>query len=79
VVTSGSGYRALLSEAVIDVKAGHIVSEKPVEVSTATMTINANRLEVLENGDLMRFERGVVAVMVPENAAPVSSAEARRR
>jgi hypothetical protein len=43
------------------------------------MTINANRLEVLENGDLMRFERGVVAVMVPENAAPVSSVEARRR
>jgi lipopolysaccharide export system protein LptC len=79
VVTSGSGYRALLSEALIDVKAGHIISEKPVEVTTATMTVNANRLEVLENGDLMRFERGVVVLMVPESAAPVSSAEARRR
>jgi lipopolysaccharide export system protein LptC len=79
VVTSGNGYRALLSEAVLDVKAGHIVSEKAVEVTTATMSINANRLEVIEGGDLMRFERGVTVVLVPESAAPLSSVEPRKR
>jgi lipopolysaccharide export system protein LptC len=77
VVTSASGYRALLSEAVVDVKAGKIVSEKPVQVKTAAWTINANRMEVTESGDLMRFERGVTVVLTPESTA--SAAGTRRR
>jgi lipopolysaccharide export system protein LptC len=64
VVTSSSGYQAFLDEAVLDVKAGKIVSDKPVEVKTATWTINANRMEVAESGDLMRFERGVSVVLL---------------
>ena len=79
VVTSSNGSRALLSEAVLDAKAGKIVSEKSVEVTTTTMSVNANRMEVLENGDLMRFERGVTVLIVPESSASVSSAEARKR
>jgi lipopolysaccharide export system protein LptC len=63
VVTSTSGYQAFLDEAVLDVRAGKIVSEKPVEVKTASWTINANRMEVAESGDLMRFERGVSVVL----------------
>jgi hypothetical protein len=46
VVTSSSGYQAFLNEAVLDVRAGKITSDKPVEVKTATWTINANRMEV---------------------------------
>ncbi len=48
VVTSTNGYEALLSEAVLDIRAGKIVSEKPVEVKTSTWNINANRLEVAD-------------------------------
>jgi len=59
VVTSSSGYQAFLNEAVVDVPGSKITSEKPVEVKTATWTINANRMEVADSGDLMRFERGV--------------------
>ena len=66
MVTSSSGYQAFLSEAVIDVRAGKIVSEKPVEVKTATWTINANRMEVAESGDLMRFDRGVSVTLMLE-------------
>jgi hypothetical protein len=55
------------------------VSEKSVEVTTTTMNVNANRMEVLENGDLMRFERGVTVLIVPESSSAVSSAEARKR
>jgi lipopolysaccharide export system protein LptC len=79
VVTSSNGSRALLSEAVLDVKASRIVSEQSVEVTTSTMTIDSNRLEVVEGGDIMRFERGVTVVIVPENSAMTSSAETRRR
>lgn len=64
VVTSTSGYQAFLNEAVLDVRAGKIVSDKPVEVKTATWTINANRMEVAESGDLMRFERGVSVTLL---------------
>jgi lipopolysaccharide export system protein LptC len=64
VVTSTSGYQAFLNEAVLDVRAGKIVSEKPVEVKTASWTINANRMEVTESGDLMRFERGVSVTLL---------------
>jgi lipopolysaccharide export system protein LptC len=64
VVTSSSGYQAFLNEAVIEVKAGRVVSDKPVEVKTATWTINANRMEVADSGDLMRFERGVSVIML---------------
>jgi hypothetical protein len=46
-------------------------------VKTATWTINSNRLEVTESGDVMRFERGVTVVMTPESTA--SATEARRR
>ncbi len=68
VVTSSSGYQAFLSEAVVDVRGGKIVSEKPVEVKTATWTINANRMEVAESGDLTRFERGVSVTLVMDSA-----------
>jgi lipopolysaccharide export system protein LptC len=77
VVTSSSGYRALLSEAVIDVKGGTIVSEQPVHVTSAAWTVDANRMEIGESGDLMRFERGVSVVLKPQQPAPTAEARSR--
>jgi lipopolysaccharide export system protein LptC len=68
VVTSTNGYEAVLSEAVLDIRAGKIVSEKPVFVKTSTLNINANRMEVTDGGDVMRFERGVTVLLLPEAA-----------
>jgi hypothetical protein len=31
-------------------------------------TVNANRLEVLDSGEVIRFERGVVMVLTPQDA-----------
>ena len=78
VVTSSSGYQAFLNEAVIDVRAGKIVSEKPVEVNTATWTINANGMEVGESGDLMRFDRGVFVTLMLEGKGPVITSDGRK-
>ena len=61
---SAYGYQAFLNEAVVDIPGSKITSEKPVEVKTATWTINANRMEVADSGDLMRFERGVFVTPV---------------
>src|SRR5262249_26019074 len=70
VVTSSSGYQAFLNEAVVDVRGSKITSEKPVEVKTATWTINANRMEVADSGDLMRFERGGFVTLIMDNTGP---------
>ena len=79
VVTSSSGYKALLNEAVIEVRAGKVVSDKPVEVKTATWTINANGMEVAESGDVMRFDRGVFVTMMLEGGAkPVVTSDGRK-
>ena len=64
VVTSSSGYEAFLNEAVVDVRASRIVSDKPVEVKTATWSISANHMEVTESGDLIRFGRGVFVTLL---------------
>lgn len=57
VFTSSSGYEGLLTEAVVDMHSGHIVSDKPVEVKLSNGLLKANRLEV--EGDLIRFDGGV--------------------
>ncbi len=63
VVKSSSGFEVYLSEAVVDVHTSNVVSEKPVQVRMQQGTINANRMEVLNSGDTIRFGGGVTMVM----------------
>jgi lipopolysaccharide export system protein LptC len=63
VVTSSSGFEVYLSEAVVDVHSSNMVSEKPVQVRMQQGTINANRMEVIDSGDTIRFGGGVTMVM----------------
>jgi lipopolysaccharide export system protein LptC len=65
-VNSASGLQAMLSEAVLDTRAGKITSEKPVVIQTPTVNVNANRMEVSDNGEVMRFEQGVVVLLLPK-------------
>lgn len=63
-LSSSAGYSGRLSEAVVDVSKGNIVSEHPVEVNLLNGTLNANRLEVVDNGALIRFDGGVSMNMI---------------
>jgi lipopolysaccharide export system protein LptC len=63
VAKSSSGFEVYLSEAVVDVHTSNIVSEKPVQVRMQQGTINANRMEVADSGDTIRFGGGVTMVM----------------
>lgn len=67
IEVNSANYQARLSEAVINVRTSHIVSEKPVEVSMPQGTVHANRLEVLNSGEVIRFERGVTMELTPES------------
>ena len=46
---------------------------------TDAYTVNANRMEIADSGDLMRFERGVTVILTPEDTAPRASGEGRKR
>src|SRR6185295_3992978 len=60
VITSAQGYKALLREAAIAMKKGNVVSDQPVTITLPNGMLTANRLEVFDSGDLIRFDRGVV-------------------
>jgi lipopolysaccharide export system protein LptC len=66
VLTSTSGYEIHLTQAVIDVKNGNIVSDQPVEVKMQQGTLQANRLEVSKSGEVIRFDGGVIMNLSPE-------------
>ena len=69
VMMSSTGYEGRLSEATVNVSTGNIVSESPVEVKLINGLLNANKLEVLESGDLVRFGGGVEMTLNPESQA----------
>jgi len=79
VVTSTSGYQAFLNEAVVDVRASKIVSDKPVEVKTATFNISANHMEVSEAGDLIRFGRGVFVTLLLDSTTSGAGVGTRKK
>jgi lipopolysaccharide export system protein LptC len=58
-LSSSAGYSGRLSNAVVDVRKGDVVTDHPVEVTLLNGTLNANRLEVVNNGELLRFDGGV--------------------
>ena len=75
LLSSSTGYEGRLSEATVDVRKGHVLSEHPVEVKMLQGTLNANRLEIVNSGELVRFgrRRGHDA-----DAQPAGRAGARR-
>ena len=70
ILHSSSGYEGHLSEATVNVATGNIVSESPVEVKLQNGWLNANRLEVKENGDLIQFGGGIELTLTPDQAQP---------
>lgn len=70
VITSTSGYEGRLSEATVHTSTGHIVSEKPVTIKLPNGFLNANRLEVRDNGAFIKFGGGVQMTISPEQLRP---------
>jgi lipopolysaccharide export system protein LptC len=72
-LNSSTGYQGRLSEALIDIRKGNVVSEHPVELKMLQGTLNANRLEILDSGDLVRFHGGVIMDMTLNQSPPAKS------
>ena len=79
VMTSSTGNEGRTSEATVNVSTGDVVSESPVGVKLTNGWLDANRLEVLKNGDLIRFGGGVEMTINPEPQLPPEAEYTRRR
>lgn len=60
VVKTSTGSEMHLEEATIDTGNGEIISNKPVAVFTDQGTLNADRLEVHNSGEIIHFIGGVI-------------------
>jgi lipopolysaccharide export system protein LptC len=78
VLTSSNGYEGHLSEATVNVATGYILSESPVEVKLLDGWLTSNRLEVMENGDLIRFGGGVELILTPDKSTSTSTGSVAR-
>jgi lipopolysaccharide export system protein LptC len=73
MVVSSTGYKAWLSDATIDVRTSNLVTDQPVEVQMLQGTLNAQRLEIKEAGELLLFDGGVrmnLKLNTPARAVP---------
>ena len=68
LLSSSTGYEAKLTQAEIDTKSGNIASQNPIEVKLLNGTLNANRLNVDDKGDIVRFDGGVSMVLILDGA-----------
>jgi lipopolysaccharide export system protein LptC len=71
-INSTSGYEGRLSEATVHISSGNIVSESPVEVKLPNGVLTANRLEVRDNGAVIKFSGGVEMNLKPEQMRPAA-------
>ena len=69
---SSSGYEARLSQAVVDMRTSHVVSEKPVWVNMLDGILNAKRMEILDNGDVIRFGQVSMTLQSRKDVAKAS-------
>jgi len=73
---SPDGTEMRLTEVMMDVGKGYVRSDKPVEVLQPKMRINANGLEVVDNGAVVKFSGGVRFVSFGQGGAAESGAAA---
>jgi lipopolysaccharide export system protein LptC len=66
VVVSSTGYAARLTEALVDMKTGNVVSDQPVKVKLLNGILNAKRMEIAEKGDVLHFLGGVSMTLHPD-------------
>lgn len=77
LLNSSTGYQGHLSEALVDIRKGNVVSEHPVEVKLLQGTLNANRLDIVDSGDVIRFHGGVIMDMMLNQPSPQPKADAQ--
>ncbi|WOH54811.1 LPS export ABC transporter periplasmic protein LptC [Bradyrhizobium sp. sBnM-33] len=64
---SSTGYEAKLSQAYVDINKGTVTSDEHVDVKLLNGTLTADRLRIINSGEVVRFEGNVVMNLVMES------------
>lgn len=64
---SSTGYEAKLSQAYIDINKGTVTSDEHVDVKLLNGTLTADKLRILDSGEVVRFEGNVVMNLIMES------------
>nr|WP_249135085.1 LPS export ABC transporter periplasmic protein LptC [Bradyrhizobium sp. AUGA SZCCT0222] len=75
---SSTGYEARMSQAYIDINKGTVTSDEHVDVKLLNGTLVADRLRILNSGEVVRFEGNVVMNLdkLGDDVAPAQPAPA---
>ena len=57
---SSTGYEARMSQAYVDINKGTVISDEHVDVKLLNGTLTADKLRILNSGEVVRFEGNVV-------------------
>ena len=78
MLTSSTGYKGRLSQAMVDIRKGNVTSDNPVELEMLQGVLNAKRLEIVDSGDMVRFHGGVdMVLMLNDTPLPKSKTGAQ--
>ena len=73
---SSTGYEAKLTQAYVDINKGSVTSDEHVDVKLLNGTLTADRLRIINSGEVVRFEGNVVMNLVMEQpTAPAPEPE----
>jgi len=64
---SSTGYEAKLSQAYVDINKGTVTSDEHVDVKLLNGTLTADRLRIINSGEIVRFEGNVVMNLIMES------------
>ena len=64
---SSTGYEAKLSQAYVDINKGTVTSDEHVDVKLLNGTLVADRLRIINSGEMVRFEGNVVMNLIMES------------
>ena len=64
---SSTGYEARLSQAYVDINKGTVTSDEHVDVKLLNGTLTADKLRIVNSGEIVRFEGNVVMNLIMES------------
>ena len=64
---SSTGYEAKLSQAYVDINKGTVTSDEHVDVKLLNGTLTADKLRIINSGEVVRFEGNVVMNLTMES------------
>lgn len=74
---SSTGYEARMTQAVIDIGKGTVASDEQVDVKLLNGTLVGQRLRIIDHGEVVRFEGGVVMNLMMDPPTPAESEPAK--